>query len=167
MIKYYIGNVFDAEQPIVAHQVNCSGVMGGGVAKQVKSLYPKCFEEYHALCRNYSDNEDRLMGYCLIYEDKLGKKIANLFGQMYIDGQKKITSYDAIYDALEKLFKYAKAHKEEVAIPYKMSCDSGGGDWNVLEAMIDSLSEKYGVTAHIYSLTTIPQKNNYICRCCK
>ena len=35
MIKVIPGNLFDSEAQILAHQVNCKGVMGSGVAKEV------------------------------------------------------------------------------------------------------------------------------------
>lgn len=37
MIKTIEGNILDAEEDIICHQVNCKGVMGAGLAKQSKS----------------------------------------------------------------------------------------------------------------------------------
>lgn len=36
------GNVFDSDAKIICHQVNCQGVMGSGVAKEVRERYPRC-----------------------------------------------------------------------------------------------------------------------------
>ena len=35
-IKHITGNVLDSDAPIIAHQVNCMGVMGAGVAKCIR-----------------------------------------------------------------------------------------------------------------------------------
>lgn len=45
------GNVFDSDAKIICHQVNCQGVMGSGVAKEVRERYPKVYEQYHEFMR--------------------------------------------------------------------------------------------------------------------
>ncbi len=46
MIKIIDGNLFDTKAKIIAHQVNCRGVMGSGVALQIKERYPYVYEMY-------------------------------------------------------------------------------------------------------------------------
>lgn len=46
IIKLVQGNILDAPENIIVHQVNCKGVMGAGLALQIKSKYPKAFTEY-------------------------------------------------------------------------------------------------------------------------
>ena len=41
MIKYKIGDLLTAPQKCIAHQVNCQGVMGSGVARAIRNEYPK------------------------------------------------------------------------------------------------------------------------------
>ena len=36
----------------IAHGCNCRGIMGAGVALQVRTQYPKCFQEYSAMCKS-------------------------------------------------------------------------------------------------------------------
>ena len=43
-------DLFESGADMICHQVNCMGVMGSGVAKQVKERYPKVFEEYVNWC---------------------------------------------------------------------------------------------------------------------
>lgn len=45
------GNIFLTEQRIFTVPVNIEGVMGKGLARDVKRLYPDVFEEYHEACR--------------------------------------------------------------------------------------------------------------------
>ena len=40
------GNVFDSDADIICHQVNCQGVMGSGVAKEVRERFPNVYEEF-------------------------------------------------------------------------------------------------------------------------
>ena len=35
-VKYVEGNIFDCTEDIIVHQTNCQGVMGHGIALQVK-----------------------------------------------------------------------------------------------------------------------------------
>lgn len=36
--------------PIICHQVNCKGVMGGGLAKQIRDVYPNVYYIYKRKC---------------------------------------------------------------------------------------------------------------------
>lgn len=56
------GNVFDSDAKIICHQVNCQGVMGSGVAKEVRERYPKVYEEYHIYCESNKDCPERMLG---------------------------------------------------------------------------------------------------------
>lgn len=40
MIKHVKADIFTTDCDIIVHQVNCYGVMGAGIAKQVKERYP-------------------------------------------------------------------------------------------------------------------------------
>lgn len=40
MIKHIKGDIFQSGADVILHQVNCQGVMGSGVAKQVREKYP-------------------------------------------------------------------------------------------------------------------------------
>ena len=46
MIKIFDGDILNASEYILAHQVNCMGIMGSGIAKQIKDKYPEVFEQY-------------------------------------------------------------------------------------------------------------------------
>ena len=57
MVKIVEGDIFESDAGFIVHQVNCQGVMGSGVAKQVKDRFPLVFEEYMKWCteRNAED----------------------------------------------------------------------------------------------------------------
>ena len=38
MIKERKGNLLQADAPMIAHQVNCQGVMGAGIARQIRKI---------------------------------------------------------------------------------------------------------------------------------
>lgn len=123
---------------VVCHQVNCQGVMGSGLAKQVRNRFPDVFEAYLDRCMSANGPED-LLGY-VQYCSELGEAgyiVANIFGQNRYGRSGCFTDYIA----LEKAFKnIAEACPHDVIrIPYKMGCGLGGGDWDTVLAIIKSV----------------------------
>jgi O-acetyl-ADP-ribose deacetylase (regulator of RNase III) len=145
------GNLLDAQTDVIAHQVNCQGVMGSGVAKQIKEKWPDVFEKYQYRVKmaNYP-----VLGDCQLIQIEQNKFVANLFGQKYYGRENfRYTSYDAIYDALTKLSAYMQEKNcKSVAIPYKMSSDRGGADWNVILTMLSSVFKHTNITIEVWNL---------------
>lgn len=50
MITYVKGNLFESPTQVLVNTVNTVGVMGKGIAKDFKSIYPEMFEKYRHLC---------------------------------------------------------------------------------------------------------------------
>lgn len=51
-IKFVKANVFSIKAQVVVNTVNCVGVMGAGVAKTYKELYPSAFLAYKRACHS-------------------------------------------------------------------------------------------------------------------
>lgn len=150
-IIYKNGNLLDSQADVIAHQVNCQGVMGSGVAKQIKEKWPDVFAQYDYHTRML---ENACLGNCQMVQINESQFVANLFGQRYYGRENlRYTSYDGIYDALVKLQVYMNNRNcNSVAFPYKMSSDRGGADWNVILAMIESVFKDTNVTIEIWKL---------------
>ena len=52
MITYVSGNLFDSPAQVLVNTVNTVGVMGKGIAKEFKEIYPEMFNRYQALCES-------------------------------------------------------------------------------------------------------------------
>lgn len=144
MIHIIKGDLFTTDADVICHQVNCQGVMGSGVAKQVKEKYPKAYKEYKEICRhafccndeNYPFKIFNLLGYVQIVETQ-DKIIANLFCQLnYGYNGKRYTNYEAIYEAFEFLNNQFEQNVT-FAFPYKIGCDRGGGNWDIILKMME------------------------------
>lgn len=150
-IIHKIGNLLDAQTDVIAHQVNCQGVMGSGVAKQIKEKWPDVFAQY-----SYHTTmlENACLGNCQLVQINESQFVANLFGQRYYGRENlRYTSYDGIYDALAKLQVYMNTRNcNSVAFPYKMSSDRGGADWDIILAMIESVFKNTNITIEIWQL---------------
>lgn len=154
MIKIIEGNLFDTDAKIICHQVNCQGVMGSGVAKQVKDKFSHVFDKYKIMC-NSTKNKSELLGnilpvsenknieYCGSIDDN-GRTIVNLFAQeRYGYGGKCYTSYKDLRKCLEKVYEMTwqknNHFNSKIAMPYLMGCHRGGGDWDKVYKMIDDI----------------------------
>ena len=142
-------SIFDAGADVIAHQVNCRGVMGSGVAKQVRSIYPWVFAEYRDFCAQVpSECSNCLLGQRqYVYIDET-HRICNLFAQdrFGYDGN-CYTDYGALRSALMKM--NMDNHGKVIAIPYLMGCHRGGGDWNVVEKMLHDIFDQSNNTIMI------------------
>lgn len=130
------GNIFDCSQDIIVHQTNCQGVMGHGIALQVKQRYPEVFNAYYHYCKTNQPKD--ILGTSLICEANNGKYIANLFGQLNY-GEGLQTDYDRFRAALQEVHDFAKEKNLSVALPYKIGCGLAGGDWGVILDIITQI----------------------------
>ena len=153
-IIYKTGNLLDAQTDVIAHQVNCQGVMGSGVAKYIREKWANVYTAYKAEYDLFTDLNKPLLGNCQLVQVNDHQYVANLFGQnKYGYDSKRYTSYDGIYDALINLaFQMENNNINSIAFPYRMSSDRGGADWNVILAMIESVFKDTDITIEIWKL---------------
>lgn len=145
MVKIINGNLFDSNANIICHQCNCQGVMGSGVAAEVKRRYPHVFQSYK---KDYDTGKLKL-GYVNFAFAKQNQIIANMCGQdkYGYDGQ-QYTHYEELQECLNRVLEFAMYECEEkpvIAFPYLMSCHRGGGDWNIVSKMIEETFKDFDV----------------------
>lgn len=141
-------NIFNCKENVIVHQTNCQGVMGHGIAKQIKDRYPEVFNGYYHYCKTQLAEE--ILGTSLICEANDGKYIANLFGQLNF-GTGLQTDYDKFRHGLQEIHDFAKDRNLSVAIPYKIGCGLAHGDWNtVYDIITDVFSDYDNVTIYRY-----------------
>lgn len=142
MIKYIKCDIFKSGANIILHQVNCQGVMGSGIAKQVKEKYPLVFEAYKVLC-DIKEDKAELLGTAQIVRVGENMYVVNLFAQERYGYRGCFTDYNALRECLEDVNDYFD--NEVIAIPYLMGCCRGGGDWNIVRKMIEETFTKNDV----------------------
>lgn len=157
MLHYKVGNLLDAPQKVIAHQVNCQGKMGSGVAKAIRDKYPIVYEQYMSFYNwNLQKNMPPKMpgGQAAFIKVNDNREVVNLYGQVdYGYDGKRYTNYALLSLALNEMFYLLKENDDiEVAIPYNMGCDRGGADWHVVEALLEDFSNLYNIDVYIYSL---------------
>jgi len=145
------GNLLtDFEGDIIAHQVNCQGVMGSGIAYQIKNLYPKLYELYNHYCYNAKAFNKNILGDATFFQAERFE-IANLFGQNLYGKGSLFTEYSALTDALIRLVAYMITNNlKKVGFPYMIGCGVGGGDIDTVMDIIVSIFKDTGITVVFY-----------------
>lgn len=153
-IIYKNGNLLDAQTDVIAHQVNCQGVMGSGIAKQIREKWANVYTAYKAEYDLFTDLNKPLLGNCQLVQVNDHQYVANLFGQdKYGYDNKRYTSYDGIYDALVSLASQMENNNmNSVAFPHHMSSDRGGANWTIISLMITAVFKHTNVQIEIWKL---------------
>lgn len=133
MVKVIDCDLFEADCDAIIHQVNCMGVMGSGVAEQVKALYPQAYDSYLKAC-NERESDKKLLGTAQFVD--CGKVyVVNLFSQYGYGRSVMYTDYEAMRDGLRETNR--KLSGCTVALPYKIGCVRGGGNWEIVSKIIE------------------------------
>ncbi len=143
-MKVVDGDLLDVTEGLIAHQVNCRGVMGAGVARVIAKRYPKVEDCYRVFCRELPPVA--LLGRTLLVRatdvdpPERDLLVANVFGQLDT-GRGLQTDYSAVRAALVDLSDWWDADGARVwptlNVPYMMGCGLAGGDWDVYSAILD------------------------------
>lgn len=151
------GNLLDCKTGILCHQANCQGVMGAGIAKQIKERYPRVYWDYR---RAYERGELKL-GEAIItilraegiaepekgsYRGVPSLVCASVLAQNHYkprgvchtnmialaSGFKKVKDFrDGIYEASGLYL--------DIYIPEGIGCGLAGGNWNEVSSRIDMI----------------------------
>ena len=89
-ISYLFGDLIRAPEPIIAHGCNCMGVMGAGVALQIKKHFPEAYKSYRQIHEHTGLHLNNV-----IYVKSNNKIIANCLTQQNVGSGLQV-DYDAV-----------------------------------------------------------------------
>jgi O-acetyl-ADP-ribose deacetylase (regulator of RNase III) len=141
MITYIHDSLFTSPARVLVNTVNTVGVMGRGVAKEFKRIYPEMYRQYRALC----DKKQFQIGQLWLYKTP-HKWILNFPTKKHWRHPSKLEYIEA---GLEKFVgTYAAKGMTSVAFPM-LGCGNGELDW---ESQVHPLMKKYltGLPISIY-----------------
>lgn len=144
MVRIIKGDLTQSSAKYICHQVNCQGVMGSGVAKQIRGKWPEVFDKYKQACDKHADHRESLLGQILIVRVSENTAIINIFGQLKFgrDGQ-RYTNFEALCRGCREIANNVSPG-DTIAMPYKIGCGLGGGDWGrVMDMLTDVFSEHH------------------------
>jgi hypothetical protein len=152
-MKHVQGNLVSAylegEVDMMLHVTNAQGVMGSGIAKEVKDRIPKAFSYYEEAYKKGK------LDLGLITSD--GKGCYNLTAQKFFGRGFRPLNYGALSDCLQQIDTEAFhttidncGAVPKIGIPYKMGSDRAGGDWEIVKELVEYYLSHYEV--YIYKL---------------
>jgi hypothetical protein len=128
-------NILSVKKGIICHQVNCLGIMGGGLALQIRNTYPEVYNAYRDMC-NVCDDKRSLLGHTQFIKINDELVVANMFGQYNIGGN-PATSYPALTRALQFVNQYSTFSKLPIYLPFKLGCGLANGNWETVKHIIE------------------------------
>lgn len=136
-------NIFNTQCQTIVNTINCVGVMGKGIALEMKNRYPEMFEKYKGFCEKQLIEVGKLW----LYKSE-DKWILNFPTKIHWKNNSE-------YDYIKKgMVKFVETYKEKgiksIAFPM-LGCSNGGLDVNVvLEIMMCYLSKCDDLIVEIY-----------------
>lgn len=150
MITNRTGDLLEqVDLELIAHQVNCKGAMGAGLAKDIAHRYPKMYQKYRSITLAYGEN---LMGtFAAVGTDgrtiRLNRLVegdsclvVNVFAQKGYGRGRRQTDYKAFERAFTKLKDEMVARGvHTVGVPHGIGCGLAGGDWTLVYGILDRI----------------------------
>ena len=153
-IKYIKGDLLKSNEKIILHGVNTEGVMGAGIARAIKDMYPFAFNTYR---EEFEAGNLQLGRFHLARaHGHEGPTIINAVTQTLRSRREclKPVSYDAIDQIFHDLNNLST---DRIAMPM-IGAGLGGGDWNVISAIIERRAENYEPVVYILPGMEIPSE---------
>ena len=147
-IKYVVADVRTHQDErsenktiLIPHCCNDLGVMGAGVAKALKDMWPAVFYSYESMPMDLGKAGFVPVEYDSF--DDVTKFVVNMIGQTNVrgNGNDKPVRYAALLDAMREIVQYINLFKIENPIIHtiKFGSDLAGGDWRVIEPLIEEI----------------------------
>lgn len=133
MITYVSGDLLNATHKVILHGCNAMGVMGSGVARQIRNKWPNVYEVYALKHKTFGLN----LGDIIPVATLDGRIVVNCITQKnYGRDGIQYADYDAIGTCMKKINDRVKEWEvSEIAMP-RIGAGLGGGDWSVIEYII-------------------------------
>ena len=132
MITYVRTNIFESHADVLVNTVNTVGVMGKGLAKEFKRIYPDMFESYQKFC----EDGTLVVGKLQVYKTP-NKWVLNFPTKANWRSPSKL---EYIEQGLQKFVEhYARLGIKSIAFPM-LGCGNGGLSW---EKEVKPLMLKY------------------------
>ena len=138
------GDILDVTAGIICHQVNTRRVAGAGLAKQIRDRFPGWYDDFRITTLEPGD-----VSFCTV---ETGLLVANLAAQSGYGTKTRQTNYAALGKAALRVAQYAYRAGLPVHIPHGMGCGLGGGDWNIVQAILMDAFAFHNVSVTVWKL---------------
>lgn len=138
--KIVKGDLFTTTDNCIAHGCNNQGVMGAGVALEIKRRYPWAYKKYKEF--------GPVIPGTVISANQDGLTIFNMITQSDYGYGAKLVLYDAVDEAALKVDRILRgSFLPNISIP-KIGAGLGGGHWPVIEEILKYRWYSWNVTVY-------------------
>jgi O-acetyl-ADP-ribose deacetylase (regulator of RNase III) len=134
MLQVINEDILTVEYGLILQSVNCLGARGG-LNGQICKKWEKVNDEYVKLIKN-TKSAWKLMGTNQEIKVNDDLVVVNMFTQYDIGMSSRKTEYAAMKSCLDEIAIRWGGIKP-IYIPYKISCGMGGGDWSIVNEMLE------------------------------
>ena len=144
-------DITDVTEGVILHIVNNKDRLGAGIAGVLAKKWPEVKETYHSCNARLAKEGKPLLGHFSVVKVESNLYVANLYaqdgygwdGKCYLDYAILDEVLEAIsgWISLESHLSAMEGEKSETLqayIPFMMGCGLAGGDWNVVQPMIEA-----------------------------
>lgn len=143
MITYHKGDLLKSMCNFICHQVNCNpGVMGAGIAKQIKDVFPEVYSAYKKALNE--KGSEGCFGTVLFVPVTHEITVANMFSQFDVYPRNVVhTDYDAFRKCCNSIKQLVfnlwgtGTSNCRIGFPYKIGCGLAGGDWSIISQILE------------------------------
>src|SRR5260221_2862064 len=124
----------------IAHVVNDLGVMGAGIALQIRQRWPRVYDEYHELVQIYGHSAPSILG--RVQDVRVSNDpptvILNCFAQRGIrrNGHHQPFDLAKFQACMFNASEYAQLYGFFLHMPYGIGAGLAGGKWSEIEQVI-------------------------------
>lgn len=151
----------------IMHQTNCLGVMGAGIAKQIKARWNnEVFVPYRKACLDNINTKELLGKIQVLRTNETPiEYVINVFGEYSFTESEcpfpngRHTDYEALFQCFKKVKNWCKEKGiTNIGMPKNLGCGLAGGDWDgVVYPMIENVfGEDKDITLNIYEFYVHP-----------
>ena len=151
MITYVKGDLFESPAKVLVNTVNTVGVMGKGIAKTFKEVYPEMFREYQGFCRDGSLTVGKLWLYKTPH-----KWILNFPTKQHWRGKSRLEYIEAGLDKFAAT--YDRKLLLQVSFPM-LGCGNGELDWDDVRPLMEQYLRPLPIDVYIH---LYPQSKDFV-----
>jgi O-acetyl-ADP-ribose deacetylase (regulator of RNase III) len=135
MIKIIKGDMLKVQRGILVHGCNCYGVMGAGIAQQVRSRWPDVYDFYARHCETLGKGA---LGTITIHNPAKDLVLVNAMTQDGFGKGMRHVNYEAVAQCFERINDVLGHKASQLPVCFPMiGAGLGGGNWPIVKAIID------------------------------
>lgn len=139
------GNIFNTLASGVAQGVNTQGLMGAGIAKQFRTMFPAMYEEYKDLCL-----AGRLQGGG-VHVWKLPNVDSYIFNIASQEKPGPNASYDFLVQGVYAALEWAEVYNVPMIAFPRIGSGIGGLKEDVVEAILETMAKRSPIDIELWT----------------